>query len=269
MAVVALHRRLIAPAHGYALLIASALCLAGCVHPGQPVVAERSPVFAPLPQEAVGGGGKVRVYTVRRTDTLYSIAWRFQLEYQGFARANGIAPPYTIYPGQKLRLVTQHRGRVAAAKPSRPKSTPPSVKPAITKPRASQAPVPLRWVWPVTVKPRDEYSSKSSSSKSSTSKGMNFLIAPGDTAKVRVIGAGEVVYAGNGIGGFEHLIIVKHSVDLLSAYGFNGRRRVVERQRIKAGEFVADIVNTGSKAQTLHFEVRRKGKPVNPRELLR
>ena len=169
---------------------------------------------------------------------------------------------YTIYPGQKLRLVTQYPGRATAAVPARPRTTPPRVSPPEnTKPDTPQPAVSARWVWPLAERPRDEFSGKS--------KGMNFLIAPGNSAKVRAIGAGQVVYAGNGIGGFEHLIIVKHTADLLSAYGFNGQRRVIEQQRVKAGDIVADIVNTGRKTQTLHFEVRRDGAPMNPRKLLR
>jgi lipoprotein NlpD len=244
------------------VFVLASLCLSGCVHPGQPVVAERSPVFDPLPQVPVSGGGNVRVYTVRKTDTLYSIAWRFQLEYRGFARANGISAPYTIYPGQKLRLVTQYPGQVTAAKPTRPQPTrPQGPPPAIAKPKAAHPGETTRWVWPLSTQPRDEFSGKS--------KGMNFVIAPGSSANVRVIGAGQVVYAGNGIGGFEQLIIVKHTAELLSAYGFNGRRRVAEQQWVKAGDIVADIVNTGRKTQTLHFEVRREGAPMNPRKLLR
>lgn len=43
-------------------------------------------------------------YEVRQGDTLYGIAFRHGLDYREVARWNGIAPPYTIYPGQRLRL---------------------------------------------------------------------------------------------------------------------------------------------------------------------
>ena len=68
--------------------------LLGCAQTGNPPVAERSPVFGPHPDS----------YLVVAGDTLYSIAWRFGLDHERLARANGIAPPFTIYPGQRLRL---------------------------------------------------------------------------------------------------------------------------------------------------------------------
>lgn len=43
-------------------------------------------------------------YTVKAGDTLYSIAFRYGLDYRKVAAANGIGESYTIYPGQQLRL---------------------------------------------------------------------------------------------------------------------------------------------------------------------
>ncbi|PMR73197.1 peptidoglycan DD-metalloendopeptidase family protein [Billgrantia endophytica] len=53
-------------------------------------------------------------YTVEAGDTLYGIAWRHEMDYRDLARLNRISPPYSIQPGQQLRL-----GDDAAA-PSRP-----------------------------------------------------------------------------------------------------------------------------------------------------
>ena len=61
----------------------------------------------PAPIEDRGAAGSVDRsgrYTVARGDTLYSIAFRFGLDYRRLAAGNGIAPPYTIYPGQELDL---------------------------------------------------------------------------------------------------------------------------------------------------------------------
>lgn len=43
-------------------------------------------------------------YTVQNGDTLSAIAARFGTTYQSIAEANGIVPPYTIYPGQVLKI---------------------------------------------------------------------------------------------------------------------------------------------------------------------
>ncbi len=43
-------------------------------------------------------------YTVKSGDTLYSIAFRYGLDYRKVAVANGIGDSYTIYPGQIIYL---------------------------------------------------------------------------------------------------------------------------------------------------------------------
>ena len=42
--------------------------------------------------------------TVRKGDALYKIAKRYNVRLRSLIDANGLRPPYTIYPGQKLRL---------------------------------------------------------------------------------------------------------------------------------------------------------------------
>ena len=50
------------------------------------------------------GDSKVSVYFVQRGDTLYSIAFRYGLDYRKVAEVNRIYDPYTIYPGQSIYL---------------------------------------------------------------------------------------------------------------------------------------------------------------------
>ena len=51
---------------------------------------------------------------VRRGDTLYRIATDNGIRARDLAAWNGIPAPYTIYPGQRLRLYPQAGGAVAA-----------------------------------------------------------------------------------------------------------------------------------------------------------
>ncbi|MDH5392262.1 MAG: peptidoglycan DD-metalloendopeptidase family protein [Gammaproteobacteria bacterium] len=43
-------------------------------------------------------------YTVHQGDTLYSIAWRYDLDFKLIIKWNNIVKPYTIYPGQRLKM---------------------------------------------------------------------------------------------------------------------------------------------------------------------
>ena len=60
---------------------------------------------------------------------------------------------------------------------------------------------------------------------------------------MRSASAGQVVYAGNGIAGYERLVIVKHSGNLLSAYSFNGRILVNEQQTVRTGQSLAELTS--------------------------
>ena len=80
---------------------------------------------------------------------------------------------------------------------------------------------------------------------------------------VRAAADGEVVYSGNGLLGYGELLIVQHSPDLLSAYGHNQRRLAQEGERVRAGQVIAEQGQRGS-VGLLHFEVRKRGKPVDP-----
>ena len=50
----------------------------------------------------------------------------------------------------------------------------------------------------------------------------------------------------------------------LSAYAHNQILLVHEGQTVKAGQTIAKMGATGSNRVMLHFELRKRGKPVNP-----
>ena len=96
--------------------------------------------------------------------------------------------------------------------------------------------------------------------------GIDFALTAG--RRVGAAAAGTVVYAGNGLGGFRHLTIIKHNDSYLSAYSHNFAPAVAEGEFIKAGGLVADIQERGRTAQILHFEIRQEGEPVSPRAVI-
>ncbi len=231
--------------------------LQGCAAGGPAPVIER-PVIDP--GSAIDG-----VYTVRRGDTLYSIAWAFDWEFRALARANGIGPPYMIHPGQKLRV-----GRPPASSGDAAPSRRPAVigKPATVRAARSTAPAastagPPHWRWPAAGRVVATFGGNT---HGSDNKGIDIETAPG--APVLAAADGEVVYAGKGIRGVGRLIIVKHGDDLLSAYGHAGRNTASEGRRVKAGEKIAETGKTGAGAVRLHFEIRRDGQPLDPLGLL-
>ena len=53
---------------------------------------------------------KIKTHRVDVGETLYSIAWRYDLNVSELARANSMSAPYIINPGQKLSLVLAKKG---------------------------------------------------------------------------------------------------------------------------------------------------------------
>ena len=76
--------------------------------------------------------------------------------------------------------------------------------------------------------------------------------------------SGKVVYSGNGLASYGNLIIIKHSEQFISAYAHNKKIFVKEGGEVKRGEKIAELGNTGTSEAKLHFEIRYKGKPVDP-----
>ena len=121
------------------------------------------------------------------------------------------------------------------------------------------------WCWPIAVSD-GKPSSLILRTFGPDSRGLDFRLARGST--VRAAGAGEIVYAGSGLGGYAYLVIVRHGERFLSAYGFNGRLRVAEGEIAQVGEVIAVIDTMGIRGAGLHFEIRDHGAPIDPRLLL-
>ncbi len=197
-------------------------------------------------------------HTVLKGDTLYSIAFRHGVDYKKLARWNRIRSPYTIYAGQRLKLsASQVTSKSYQAKQTR-KSTKTVVanKPAVTKKTVSK-PIKHDWNWPTKGVVIRTYS---------LSSGGNKGIDIGGKIGQPVLAAssGKVVYSGNGLASYGNLIIIKHSEQFISAYAHNKILFVKEGGEVKRGEKIAELGKTGTSEAKLHFEIRYKGKPVDP-----
>ena len=68
--------------------------------------------------------------------------------------------------------------------------------------------------------------------------------------------------------GYGHLIILKHDTEYLTAYGNNQRNLVRSGQHVKQGQVIAEMGVVNRRFWGVHFEVRRRGEPVNPLDYL-
>ncbi len=81
-------------------------------------------------------------------------------------------------------------------------------------------------------------------------------------------GPGKVVYSGSALKGYGEMVILKHDEQYLSAYGFNQRRLVKEGDVVAAGQPIAELGIGPEQKPELHFEIRDRGRPVDPSTLL-
>jgi lipoprotein NlpD len=86
--------------------------------------------------------------------------------------------------------------------------------------------------------------------------------------EIKASANGKVVYAGQALRGYGKLIILKHNDDYLSAYAHNSKLLVKEQQYIKAGDVISKMGKTDATEVKLHFEIRHRGKSVNPMKYL-
>jgi lipoprotein NlpD len=203
-------------------------------------------------------------YTVKRSDTLYSIAWRYGLDYKHLARWNKIDVNSPIHPGQRLRLLKPGAQTVVAgstqkssSKPKTKTKTKTATKTTTTgKKNQVSTTGPTKWIWPTKGKPLNTFLVSKLDRR-----GIDIAGKAGQP--VRATAAGKVVYSGNGLAGYGNLIIIKHSDTYLSAYAYCQERLVEEGKFVKSGKVIAKMGRRDNIAK-LHFEIRRNGKPVDP-----
>lgn len=205
------------------------------------------------------------VVTVQAGDTVFGIAFRAGLNYRDVAAWNGIEEPYTIQIGQKLRLMQPAVG--VATKVPNTVSALPNQKAVLSKTAPVAEPVPVKpavpvlssiaWQWPTKGEIIGRFIAGDK-----TNQGIN--IAGSNRQDISAAADGTVVYSGAGLIGYGELLIIKHSNEWISAYAHNSNRLVAEGAKVKAGQHIAEMGQTGSVKTMLHFEIRRNGKPVDP-----
>ncbi|HEX8756262.1 MAG TPA: peptidoglycan DD-metalloendopeptidase family protein [Steroidobacteraceae bacterium] len=95
------------------------------------------------------------------------------------------------------------------------------------------------------------------------------LFATQRNAPVHAVSQGRVVYA-DWLAGLGLLIIVDHGDGYMSLYGHNARLYESVGQHVTAGQVIAQAGDSGGSARPeLYFEIRKQGKPLDPRLWLR
>ena len=280
--------------------------MAGCaVRTGAPVVdrgaetkaaAGKPPVAAkaaPRPTDA-----RPEFHTVRKGDTLYSIALDYSLDYRELAQWNGVTELSVISIGQQLRLtpppgatapLKAATGVQARALDEAPtavgdggvKTQPSAVRAPYSDqtyaqlagakpepaPKTESKPLAaggdgVQWGWPTSGKVVNTFNG-------TTIKGIGIAGKPGQP--VVASAAGRVIFSGTATGTLGRLgkfIVVKHNETFNSVYAHNNELYAKYGQAVAKGQKIAEMGSTDSSQVLLYFEIRRLGIPVDPLKLL-
>lgn len=183
------------------------------------------------------------VHRVQRDQTLWDISRLYGVSVEAIVRTNGLENPERIAPGQLL------------------------VIPGVEGPRQDRLVVGGRlqraFRWPV----RGPISSRYGWRWGRLHEGVDIAVPRG--SPVRAAAAGRVVYARWG-GGYGYMVEVDHGRGVVTRYAHLSRIVVREGQYVARGQVVALSGNTGhSTGPHLHFELRYRGRAVDPLPYLR
>lgn len=234
------------------------------------------------------------IYTVRKGDTLYSIARKTKVSVKRLVQLNNLRKPYTIYVGQKLLLKPTQSYTPPPTKPVKKQPRPPQV-PKKTTPTYRRPPPPIyqtpsadpqrptRRVYRTTrTRPKTVYTSNNRKMQCTppvqwrwpTRGATKASISATGNRGVKIYGrfrqaihasaSGKIVYSGKGFNGYTNLIIIQHNDAFLSAYAHNYRRFLNEGTYVASGQRIAEMGTDHNKKAVLHFEIRCHGKAVDP-----
>jgi lipoprotein NlpD len=294
------------PVGRLAILLAATL-LGGCASRTPAPVIERGAAPGKAPVQAGAPARPGEFHTVKRGETLYSIALEHGQSYRDVAAWNNIDNPNVIRVGQQLRIappegavvvkpiagpavVEVHpitgAGTTSAGTTSTDtfKREPKGGKQPYSEQAmaAMQRPEEPRTQPPVQARaePRPAEPPAGGELNWIWPSGGKVLAAfvEGNSKGVDIEGrigepvlaaeAGKVTYAGSGIRGYGNLLIIQHASGLSSVYAHNSKLLAREGQQVARGQKIAELGNSDTDQAKLHFEIRRQGKPLDPLKLL-
>ncbi len=195
---------------------------------------------------------KSKYYKVQKGDTLYSISRENDVSLTSLTSMNEIKAPYRISVGQ--RLILPH----ASPKKSYSLSTPPKYNQKIPSRSSS------KFMKPVNGKIISSFGAKTNGLHND---GINISAKKG--TPIKAAENGVVVYSSNKIKGLGNIILIKHEGGWVTTYAHLEKVSVKKGDSVKKGGIIGTVGSTGSvNSPQLHFEIRKKTKPVDPKKYM-
>lgn len=214
-----------------------------------------------------------RTYEVKHNDSYASIARMHNLSVTELVQINNARAPYLINKGDQIVLskskgfyVADNKKPSTTIKPAKKVLTAQQRKDVKSVVKLSKPPARSggAFDWPIQGRVISNYGAKKGGL---FNDGLN-IAAPRGTA-IRVSENGVVAYAGDDLKGFGNLVLVKHDGGYVTAYAHMEKMLTKKGQIVSRGETIGTVGSTGSvDSPQLHFEVRKNGKAINPKQYL-
>jgi len=203
-------------------------------------------------------------HKVEAGQTLYRIAKAYEISVDDLMAANGITEARELKVGQELIVPGASQTRPV---PARDSPEPAAPDRAVGDEKTPRGPVAVGrkdgdLQWPL----RGVLYARFGRKGKEPHDGID-LSAPAGTP-VKTAAPGTVIYAGEQHG-YGLIVIVDHGKGLVTLYAHNRDVRVKQGQKLREGQVVATVGDSGATSGPhLHFEVRKDGVPVDPLEHL-
>ncbi len=205
---------------------------------------------------------RASAHVVRAGDTLYSISRATGASVDQIAQANSLGAPYSLRVGQTLKI-PGGASAVASAAPLAPEADVGDLARNVSYGAESTKPGAL-FDWPVQGRVIGSFGLSQAGKRND---GVN-IAAPVGTP-VRAAADGEVVYRGSELEGYGNLLLIKHEDGFVTAYAHNDAMLVKKGDRVRKGQVIAKVGQTGSAGEPqLHFEIRQNLKAIDPVALM-
>jgi lipoprotein NlpD len=198
-------------------------------------------------------------HRVQKGETLWRIARVYEVDLDRLARINHLSDATKISAGKLLFIPgAKERKDILAYSPKRPLSRPEEASQQMAEIQ-TEPPELLDFCWPLSGVVSAGFGKQSGKRH----QGLDIVASEGTL--IVAIYDGIVTYSDDKLRGYGNMVIIKHNEDYSSVYAHNQINLVREGEKVSKGQVISRVGATGwVDVPHLHFEIRERGKAVNP-----